>query len=246
MIPVDIRAMSNPLKSIERDKLYLEIVEQILDAITNGAFAAGSALPPERIMASQLGVSRASLREAIRVLEHAGVLDVRMGSGTFVLEDGPSPKSVLRTRAALIGEHSPLDITLARSALEPVVAAQAALNRHDSDIAVLRRLFEAHRQLMLDGSDSEQPDLDFHLALANATYNRVLVDLVERLVEIMHQRTWREFRRRQLRHEGRSAEIFEQHRRLLDAVIARDSLAAQDAMRAHLEAVAAGVSAEAS
>ena len=106
--------MSDPLKSIEREKLYLEIVEQILDAITSGAFPRGSALPPERIMASQLGVSRASVREAIRVLEHAGVLDVRMGSGTFVVEDGPSPKSVLRTRAALIGEHSPLDISHAR------------------------------------------------------------------------------------------------------------------------------------
>jgi GntR family transcriptional repressor for pyruvate dehydrogenase complex len=238
--------MSNPLKSIEREKLYLEIVEQILDAITSGAFSTGSALPPERIMASQLRVSRASLREAIRVLEHAGVLDVRMGSGTFVVEDGPSPKSVLRTRAALIGEHSPLDISLARSALEPVVAAQAALNRHDSDIAILQRHFEAHRLLQLDGQDSEQPDLDFHLALANATYNRVLVDLVERLVEIMHQRTWREFRTRQLRHAGRSHEILEQHRRLLDAVIARDNVAAEAAMRAHLEAVAAGVTAEAS
>ena len=109
-----------------------------------------------------------------------------MGSGTFVVEDGPSPKSVLRTRAALIGEHSPLDISHARLlALEPVVAAQAALNRHDSDIATLRLHVEAHTLLVTDGDDPEQPDLDFHLALANATYNRVLVDLVERLVEIM-------------------------------------------------------------
>lgn len=237
--------MSNPLKSIEREKLYLEIVEQILDAITSGAFQVGTALPPERIMASQLGVSRASLREAIRVLEHAGVLDVRMGSGTFVVEDGPSPKSVLRTRAALIGEHSPLDITLARLALEPVVAAQAALNRHDSDITILRRHFEAHRRLELDGKDSEDSDLAFHVALANATYNRVLVDLIERLVEIMHQQTWREFRTRQLRHAGRGEEMLDQHRRLFDAVVARDSLAAETAMRAHLDAVAAGVTAEA-
>lgn len=234
-----------PLRSIEREKLYLEIVEQILDAITSGAFPAGSALPPERIMASQLGVSRASLREAIRVLEHAGVLDVRMGSGTFVVEDGPSPKSVLRTRAALIGDLSPLDISLARLALEPVVAGQAALNRHESDIATLRGHFEEHRRLHLEGSDSEQPDLAFHLALADATYNPVLADLVHRLVEIMHQRTWREFRVRQLRHPGRGGEILAQHEALLDAVSARDSTAAEAAMRAHLEAVTAGVTAEA-
>lgn len=237
--------MTHSLKNIEREKLYLEIVEQILDAIKSGAFPAGGALPPERIMASQLGVSRASLREAIRVLEHAGVLDVRMGSGTYVLEDGPSAKSVLRTRAALIGEHSPLDITLARWALEPVVAAQAALNRHDSDIALLRRHFDTHASLQLDGKDGEEPDLAFHVALANATYNRVLVDLVARLIEIMHQHTWREFRSRQLRRAGRGLEYVEQHRRLLDAVIARDSAAAEAAMRAHLEAVAAGVTAEA-
>jgi GntR family transcriptional repressor for pyruvate dehydrogenase complex len=241
----DGQPLSNPLKSIEREKLYLEIVEQILDAIKSGAFPAGAALPSERVMAGQLGVSRASLREAIRVLEHAGVLDVRMGSGTYVVEDGPSPKSVLRTRAALIGEHSPLDISLARWALEPVVAAQAALNRHDSDLAILDRHFEAHQVLVQDGKDGEEPDLAFHLALANATYNLVLVDLVERLVEIMHQQTWREFRVRQLRHAGRGLVFVDQHRRLLDAVIARDSVEAEAAMRTHLEAVTAGVTAEA-
>jgi GntR family transcriptional repressor for pyruvate dehydrogenase complex len=216
-----------------------------LEAIKSGAFPAGSALPPERVMAGQLGVSRASLREAIRVLEHAGVLDVRMGSGTYVVEDGPSPKSVLRTRAALLGEHSPLDITLARCAVEPTVAAQAALNRHDSDIATLQRHFEAHQRLVQEGKDGEEPDLAFHLALANATYNLVLVDLVERLVEIMHQQTWREFRVLQLRHAGRGVIFVDQHRRLLDAVIARDSVAAEAAMRSHLEEVTAGVTAEA-
>jgi GntR family transcriptional repressor for pyruvate dehydrogenase complex len=237
--------VTNPLKSIERDKLYREIVEQLLGAIESGAFPTGSTLPPERIMASQLGVSRASLREAIRVLEHAGVLDVRMGSGTYVVEDGPSPKSVLRTRAAVIGEHSPLDITLARVALEPVVAGQAALHRHESDIALLQHHFEAHTALESNARDSEGADLEFHLALANASYNPVLVDLVERLVEIMHQRTWRDFRTRQLRHAGRSGDMLAQHRRILEAVIAGDSAAAEAAMRAHLEAVAAGVSAEA-
>lgn len=237
--------MTHSLRSIEREKLYLEIVEQILGAIKNGSFPAGGALPPERVMASQLGVSRASLREAIRVLEHAGILDVRMGSGTYVVDGGPSPTSVLRTRAAVIGEHSPLDISLARLALEPTVAAQAALNRHDTDLVLLRRHFEAHRSLQHEGKDGELPDLAFHRSLANATYNLVLIDLVERLIEIMHQRTWREFRIRQLRHAGRALEYVEQHQRLLDAVVARDSAAAETAMRAHLEAVAAGVKAEA-
>src|SRR5438477_10102719 len=125
------------IRAVDKTKLYTSIVDQIVEGVRAGAFAPGTALPAERALAARLGVSRASLREAIRVLEHAGVLDVRMGSGTYVVEDGPSPKSVLRTHAALIGAHSPLDITLARCALEPSGAAQAPLTRHDSDSAIL-------------------------------------------------------------------------------------------------------------
>src|SRR5947208_16503981 len=98
--------MSFQLRTIDREKLYRGIVDQILEGIQSGAFEPLSALPAERLLAEQLGVSRASLREAIRVLEHAGVLDVRTGSGTFVSEYGRSKGSMLRAHSALVADDT--------------------------------------------------------------------------------------------------------------------------------------------
>ena len=110
------------LQAIDRTKLYASIVEQILDGIESGAFPPGSALPAERILAARLGVSRSSVREAIRVLEHAGLLDVRTGSGTYVADPGPPKVAMLRAQAALKGEQSPIDVMAARRAVEPTCA----------------------------------------------------------------------------------------------------------------------------
>ena len=84
------------------------------------------------------------MREAIRVLEHAGVLDVRTGSGTFVSEASISSSTLLRTRAVLSGDQSPLDVVVARRALEPACAEAAALNRHEGDLEALRAVCDAH------------------------------------------------------------------------------------------------------
>src|SRR5919201_6010956 len=112
--------MSFQFRTIDRTKLYASIVDQIVDGVRAGAFLPGRPLPAERALAAQLGVSRSSLREAIRVLEHAGVVDVRTGSGTYVSERGVSKAAMLRAQAAMVGEHSPLDVVAARRALEPV------------------------------------------------------------------------------------------------------------------------------
>ena len=76
-------------QAVGRPKLYASVVEQILASIRSGLFPPGSALPAERTLASRLQVSRGSLREALRVLEHAGVLDIRTGSGTYVATEDP-------------------------------------------------------------------------------------------------------------------------------------------------------------
>lgn len=236
--------MGYELKSVEREKLYLSIVDQILEGVRKGGFQPGLPLPPERVLAAQLSVSRASLREAIRVLEHAGVLEVRTGSGTYVSPDAPSKGATLRTHAALAGEHSPLDIIVARHAVEPEAARQAAMHRHGTDLRALHRAFEEHARMEESGDDPEEPDLAFHLAIAAAGHNPVLQTLMQCLTDIMRQGTWRDMRTRQLRHPGRGQDYVNQHDRILTAIEDGNADDAAAAMIAHMQAIEAGVLAE--
>jgi GntR family transcriptional repressor for pyruvate dehydrogenase complex len=241
--------MRNPdtafqLRTVDRSKLYTSIVDQIAEGIRSGAFPPGKALPAERMLATQLGVSRSSVREAIRVLEHAGVLDVRTGSGTFVSDAGFSKAATLRARAALLGDHSPLDVMVARRLLEPQCAELAAANRRHGDIEVLRKMMTEQRALIEASVDPADVDLRFHLAVAGASHNPVLLVLVERLVEIMGQLTWRELKNRSNERRGTFLLFLEQHGSILEAIEQSDSSRAGNEMRAHLAAVEAGLLAE--
>jgi GntR family transcriptional regulator, transcriptional repressor for pyruvate dehydrogenase complex len=236
--------MAFELRTVDRAKLYTSIVDQIVEGIRSGAFPPGSALPAERVLAAKLGVSRSSVREAIRVLEHAGVLDVRVGSGTYVTDGSLSKAAMLRAHATLAGDQSPLDVVVARRSLEPVCAELAAVNRSGRDIDTLRQTIHEHALLLERHGDPEEADFSFHLALAASSHNPVLLILVERLVEIMRQAAWRELKHRTRERAGRAARFLEQHRAILHAVERYDAPGAAAAMQEHLDAVEAGLLAE--
>jgi GntR family transcriptional repressor for pyruvate dehydrogenase complex len=229
--------MTFEIRVVDKTKLYTSIVDQIVEGVRAGAYPPGHALPPERLLASQLGVSRSSLREAIRVLEHAGILDVRTGSGTYVSEGGSSKAAMLRAHAAVVGEHSPLDVVAARRALEPACAAAAALNRHQRDVDALRSTIADQAERLLRGENPDEADLSFHLSIAVATHNPVLLILVERLVDIMRQGTWRELKHRTRERAGGSQHYLDEHRAILTSIEAYESGAAARAMREHLESI---------
>jgi GntR family transcriptional repressor for pyruvate dehydrogenase complex len=232
------------LRTVDRSKLYTSIVDQIVEGIRSGAFPPGKALPAERSLATQLGVSRSSVREGIRVLEHAGVLDVRTGSGTFVSEAGLSKAATLRAHAALLGDHSPLDVMVARRVLEPLCAELAAANHRRGDIQVLRKMLIEQRALVDASLDPAEVDLRFHLAVAAAGHNPVLLVLLERLIEIMGQPTWRELKYRANERHGTFLLFLDQHCAILDAIERSDAGRAGTEMRGHLAAVEAGLLAE--
>jgi GntR family transcriptional repressor for pyruvate dehydrogenase complex len=232
------------LRAIDHSKLYTSIVDQIVDGIRSGAFPPGSALPAERILATRLKVSRSSVREAIRVLEHAGVLDVRTGSGTFVSESGLSKAATLRAHAALLGDESPLDVMVARRALEPLCAELAATNRRGVDLQTLRSMLGEQQTLIEAALDPAEIDLQFHLAVAAASHNPVLLVLLERLIDIMGQSTWRELKHRSNEHNGTFLLFLHQHAAILEAIDQKDAPRAGAAMRDHLALVEAGLLAE--
>ena len=229
--------MTFQLRAVGRSKLSDAIVDQILEGIRSGAFGPGTVLPPERSLAERFGVSRGSVREAIRSLEYAGILDVRTGSGTYVAEAGLSKAAVLRARAAMVGEHSPLDLVVARRALEPVCAGLAATNRSAADLDQLRGLVQAQRELLLRGEETAEVDLSFHVAVATASHNPVLLMLYDRIAEIMRQDIWLDLRRRSRALAGTPELYLHQHDGTLAAIEAGDSRAASRSVDAHMRTV---------
>jgi len=229
--------MSFELRTVGRSKLSDAIVDQILEGIRSGAFGPGTVLPPERSLAERFGVSRGSVREAIRSLEYAGVLDVRTGSGTFVAEAGASKAAALRARAALSGEHSPLDLLVARQAIEPVCAGLAAAHRTAADVDTLHKLVDAQGELLERGEETAEVDLAFHMAVADACHNPVLVLLYDRIAEVMRQDVWLDLRRRSRTQAGTPELYLDQHRATLAAIERGDTAAATKSVDAHMRTV---------
>jgi DNA-binding FadR family transcriptional regulator len=133
---------------------------------------------------------------------------------------------------------------VARRAIEPVCAEYAALNRHPSDLKVLESSMVHQRDCIERGEDPAEPDLHFHSAIAAATRNPVLQLLFHRIADIMRQGTWRALKHRSLDHPGKQQLYLEQHVAILAALDSRDSAAAAEAMRVHLDSVEEGLLAE--
>jgi GntR family transcriptional repressor for pyruvate dehydrogenase complex len=225
--------MSLPLKPVESRRLYQQIADQIRELIDRGGFEAGTRLPPERDLAQQLGVSRPSLREALIALDVEGHVEVRSGSGVFVSAARPESP---RPKTAAMGE-SPSQLMEARSVIEGEVVVLACARISESQLARLGQVLQ--RMEAEIGGRRARVDLDreFHLTLAEVTGNAVLSRLVAELFDERHSpisakissrfestRTWKV--------------ALQEHQAILKAVQARDPIAAQAAMRAHLRASA--------
>ncbi len=231
-------------RAVERSKVYSSVADQILAGVRSGAFAAGSPLPAERVLAEQFEVGRGSVREAIRVLEHAGVLDVRVGSGTYVVGDGGSRESVLRARAAVAGEHSPLDLVVARASVEPACAEYAAQARNSNDLKVLEDLVRRQEEVLREGADPSTVDADFHLAVAAASHNSVLFSLEQNLVGLMGEPMWSGLKGRSLGRENQSERYLEHHWQVFRAIERRDHRRARQLMTVHMSEIETALLAE--
>ncbi|WP_205856491.1 FadR/GntR family transcriptional regulator, partial [Phytoactinopolyspora endophytica] len=203
-----------------------------------------TSLPAERVLAGQLQVSRGSLREAIRVLEHAGVLDVRTGSGTYVTQDSSSSTALLRAQAAVIGEHSPLDLIVARAAIEPVCAERAATSHHPSDLLAIEGTVEEQARLTAAGEDAAEVDSAFHLAVAAASHNSVLLAQERMLIDLMQEQMWSELKHRSRTRADAAEQYLDHHKLVLRAIRQGDSRRANQMMAMHMSAIEMALLAE--
>lgn len=207
---------------------YLSVADALRDMLIAKRWAFGERLPSERALAEELGVQRATVREALIVLEVEGLLEVRHASGIYVREAEPQP------RPNLPNDLSPFELLRARQVLESAIAAAAALTVTDEQIAALREALEQEERDIAERRGSYEGDARFHHILAEGTQNAALVAAVEQLWAMrqnselwnrLHTRIFDDSYRR-----GWSADHYE----ILSAIEARDPDSARAAMWRHL------------
>jgi len=222
-------------KTIHSSRLYEQIVHQIEQSIINGQLTPGTQLPAERELAQQFGVSRSAVREAVKALREKGLVEAYSGRGTFVT-DGTS-QAVRQSLDLMIKVGQPagaIYLAEARNILEPEIAALAAARIEEQYLASMREAF-AVMDRSLGEADADtfiEADLDFHLSLAEAAANPIILSVIDSIVGLL-----REQRIRIFHVEGGPERGQFHHRRILKAIECRDPEMAREAMRAHLEQV---------
>ena len=220
-------------KAIQSSRLYEQIVQQIEESIRKGDLTEGSQLPAERDLATQFGVSRTAVREAIKALQEKGLVDAFPGRGTFVT-NGTS-NSMRRSLDRIIKSGEPDGwgyLVEVREILEPEIAALAAQRAEDQDIATMQEAVNVMDQAGQDAEAFIEADLDFHLALAEAAANPIVLSLIDSIVGLL-----REQRLRIFRIGGGPERGQHHHKRILDAIKRHDAPGARAAMQAHLRQV---------
>ena len=227
--------------SPSRRKIYEEIVEQLRELISTGTFNPGDKLPSERDMAQMLGVSRASVREAVVALQAMGVLDVKPGEGTFV---SASMNSEMIEPLALVlsVERNPLaQLMEVRRILEAEAAALAAQRATEQDRLKMVEVLNNMKATAERHEQGVEFDLFFHFAIAEATKNPLLRRIIKTLDNMMHQ-TFLVDRTEMYSNPKTAERILNEHQVILDAILAGDPAAAREGMLQHLKHVESGLS----
>ena len=212
-----------------RPRLYEQVVSQIQEWIAENGLEVGDRLPPERELASRLGVSRATISQALVAMEVVGMVSVRHGDGVVLIEPAGSTKvvSALRRHAQQLPE-----IIEAREALETKLAALAAERRTESDLAAIDEALEVMERDIAAGGRGVEGDELFHAAVTAAGHSALLARLMAEISELI-----RETRIESLSQPGRPLNSLHGHRRIAEAIRARDGEAAAVAMQDHITMV---------
>ncbi|MGG0720439.1 FadR/GntR family transcriptional regulator [Robertmurraya massiliosenegalensis] len=177
---------SSSFSKVTGRKLTDEIIEQLKNKIFSGAYKIGDRLPPEPQLMEEFSVGRSTLREAIKVLVHAGILEVRQGRGTRILslewENGTSFNQQLQ-------QADKKDVYEARAMLDQEVAKLAARRRTDEDLLHIKTCLVQRYKAFQHGNYATyvDADIDFHLAIAKASGNQVLYNLYQSFIPVLRK-----------------------------------------------------------
>ena len=225
--PVPATHQTNTIGRVGGVRVADRVVDELRAYIGRNELAPGQKLPPERVFLEQLGVSRSSLREAVRVLATLGIVDVRHGDGMYVGRGTETGDASALFDAS--EENALRNLVETRLGVELAAVTAAPLRASDEDLDALEALIEEHaRRIEKDPTYTWQP-LDFELALIEATGNTWLYD-----VEVMLRDAWQSLSGGLRASVGRHSEWLAEHRAILASIRSRNVTQAQRLVMAHV------------
>jgi DNA-binding FadR family transcriptional regulator len=219
--------MQTPVRG---ERLYEDIVRQIEDRVMSGDLRPGDRLPTERELAQQFGVSRTAVRDAARSLAQKGLLEMRPGRGTFIVDQMTQS---MRETLDLVMRHRPAsgvqELLEVRELLEPEIAALAAQRVSGEGLEALRSLVLRMEQSLDDVDAFVAANDVFHRMLTHSTGNSFIIRVIEPIIDMLRrQRATSGF----VADSPRRAQVH--HRRIMAALLDRNPAEVREAMRAHL------------
>ena len=209
-------------KKAQTKKKSAIVVEQILNLIREHKLREGDRLPAERYLSKTLGVSRGILREAIRALEIAGIIDARSGSGNYITS-GENAVKEIEALSMLEREDNPLDIIMVRKSIEPLAVKMAVKNATHDDIQRMNRILDTMKKNYESAIIDGEIDGNFHMEISKASKNQTLMDVMKLIVSKMKkQKFWQYTKEKSILSLGHSDIYLQEHSRLLDAIKNRD------------------------
>lgn len=217
------------LSSVKTDTTSLSdrAAEQIIRFIQENQLQRGDRLPNERLLESQLGVSRSTIREAMRSLSSRGIVVIRQGSGTYIASSPGVVEDPLGMQFKYNKDKLLLDLLEVRIILEPEIAALCAKRASDEDIREITELAEYVERCIVDGVDHTEHDVAFHCKVAAVTGNDILNVLFPEIVKSI--RLFSQVLESRILHT-----VGEAHTRIAAAISLRDPDLAREAMYAHI------------
>lgn len=211
-------------------RLYKKVADSLLEVIESGKYVAGQRLPAERVLAAEYNVSRPTMREAMIALEIAGRVEVRKGSGVYVVETEP------QTSKSVDVNIGPFELTEARILIEGEAAGLAAAMISPEEIEELASIIERMQEENEHSTGSEIADKEFHMLIARATRNSAIEAIVDDLWNLREQSELTNTMYNTARMVGVKPSI-QEHVDIYDALKAKNPHAARKAMRTHLSRV---------
>jgi GntR family transcriptional repressor for pyruvate dehydrogenase complex len=223
---------------LSRNSLQEQIGLRIEEMITGGQLQVGDRLPAEIEMARQFDVHRSTVREALRVLAQRGLIEMRVGSGSYVSRVPPSVVAETLETYFVSNESSYEDVAVLRTLLEPGIAALAALRAEAQDIQLLEEALRGMEVALASDNLDRQiaADADFHLALTAASHNKLLFAIFSGIQYVLQRALVAGYNRPgKLRRDP--AEVLNNHRALLAAVKAGDPVRAVEQMKLQIRSL---------
>ena len=231
--PDDSLAAKPVYRTVKTSRLFEQIVQQVEDSILKGQLKPGDQLPAERDLAQRFGVSRTAVREAVKTLREKGLVEAYSGRGTFVTNGtSHSIRQSLDLMIRINQQEGLANLAELRLILEPEISGMAASRIEEQLLSTMREAVAVMDRNLHDPDAYVEAELDFHLALAEAAANPLILSLLDSIVGLL-----REQRSRIFNVDGGPERGQFHHKRILAAIEDHDPKAARKAMRTHLKQV---------